>query len=210
MGLMDDFAREALEADVRARCSAGDYDGAATAALKGFGAEIFGFLVALHRSETDASDVFSVFSENLWKGIRGFAWACTLRAWAYTVARNASHRFRRGARKHEQGRVPLSANPAVEAVVEQVRTATLTYLKTAQKDKFAAIRETLPVDDQMLLILRVDRELAWDEIARVMLDEEGAGEARLRTESARLRKRFQLVKEKLFALGKKAGLVPDR
>jgi RNA polymerase sigma-70 factor, ECF subfamily len=208
---MDPAAREELERDLRQRCDGADYDGAASAALRGYGPEIFGFLVALHRDEGDASDVFSTFSENLWRGLPKFGWQCTLRAWAYTLARNASHRHRRDAKRHGQGRVPLSGSSAVEGLVHKVRTETLEYLKTEQKDRFAALRESLPAEDQTLLILRVDRRLAWDELARVTLGEQDGepSEEELKKESARLRKRFQLVKEKLLEMGRRAGLVKD-
>lgn len=61
----------------------------------------------------------------------------------------------------------------------------------------------------MLLVLRVDKDLAWNELARVMhpeeaepLDEEG-----LKREAARLRKRFQHVKERLLEL--KKAIAPE-
>ena len=211
---MDSAARDVLEGDLRRLCDGADYDGAASAALRGYGPEIFGFLVTLHRDEGDASDVFSTFSENLWRGLSKFGWQCTLRAWAYTLARNASHRYRRDAKRHVQGRVPLTGSLAVDELVQKVRTETIEYLKTAQKDRFAMLRESLPADDQTLLILRVDRRLAWDELARVTLggSAESDGEPteeELKKESARLRKRFQLVKEKLLEMGKRAGLVPQ-
>ena len=97
----------------------------------------------------------------------------------------------------------LSAEIAIE-----LRSATVTYLKTESKDRFAALRESLPVEDQTLLILRVDRGLAWDELARIMLGEEPVpSNEDLKRESARLRKRFQFVKEKLLELGRAAGLI---
>ena len=206
---MDPAARDQLESDLRRLCDGADYDGAAGAALRGYGPEIFGFLVTLHRNDSEASDVFSSFSENLWRGLSKFGWQCTLRAWAYTLARNASHRYRRDAKRHVQGRVPLTGSLAVDGLVQKVRTETLEYLKTEQKDRFAALRDSLPAEDQMLLILRVDRRLAWDELARVTLGENNSEptEDDLKKESARLRKRFQSVKEKLLELGKRAGLV---
>lgn len=212
---MDETARAALEQDVRDRCARGDVSGAATAAIRGYGPEILGFLVALHRDEEDARDVFSTFGEALWRGLPTFAWACSLRTWAYTIARNASTRHRKTQKKRSAGRTPLSA---AGELAEQVRTATLTYLKTEQKDRFAALRASLPPEDQELLILRVDRNLAWEEIARIVA-EGGEAEAEdapepspeaLKRESARLRKRFQLVKEKLLEMGKRAGLLPSK
>ncbi len=208
---MDEAARARLEDEVRGLSTAGDFDAAVTRALRGYGPEILGFLVALHRNEQDAGDVFSSFSEDLWKGLPKFAWECTLRTWAYTLARHASYRFRKRAHRAARGNVPLSATSAISQVAQEVRTKTLTYLGTEQKDRFAALRETLPEEDQALLILRVDRGLAWDELARVLLEDEGeVTPDRLKKESARLRKRFQLVKEKLLELGKRAGLIPPK
>lgn len=206
---MDDAARAELEGEARDRCARGDFDGAATLAIKGYGPEIYGFLVALHRSEQDAADVFSVFSESLWKGLRTFAWQCTLRAWAYTIARNASYRFGKNARRDAKGRVPLDGSSQAGELAAKVRTETLTILRTEQKDKFTALRASLPSEDQTLLILRVDRQLAWDDLARIMLGEEDGAvdDERLKKESARLRKRFQLVKEKLLEMGRAAGLL---
>jgi RNA polymerase sigma-70 factor (ECF subfamily) len=194
------------EGPIRALCEAGDFDGAATAAIKGYGPEILGFLVALHRSEQDASDVFSIVTENLWKGLPAFSWTSSLRTWAYTIARNASYRFSKGVRRDAKARVALDDDSNVGAIAAKVRTETLTYLRTAQKDKFTALRETLPPEDQMLLILRVDRKLPWQELARILAEGE---EIDVEKEAARLRKRFQLVKEKLLEMGKKAGLVKN-
>lgn len=208
---MTDEARAQNEQKVRELCEKKDFDGAATVALRAYGPEILGFLVAIHRNEQDAGDVFAIFSESLWKGLAGFSWESSLRTWAYTIARNASFRFKKNAQRRGKGAVPLSDMASVGEVVQQVRTQTLTYLKTEQKDRFTALRESLPEDEQTLLILRVDRGLAWDELAQILL-EEGADASpdAIKKESARLRKRFQLVKEKLLEMGKRAGLVPQK
>jgi RNA polymerase sigma-70 factor (ECF subfamily) len=62
----------------------------------------------------------------------------------------------------------------------------------------------------MLLVLRVDRRLDWNELARV-LGEAGhdacVDPVSLARESARLRKRFQLVKNKLRELARREGLL---
>lgn len=58
-------------------------------------------------------------------------------------------------------------------------------------------------------MLRVDRQLAWTDLARVLHEDDDAaleGKA-LEREAARLRKRFQLVKERLYEMGRRAGLV---
>jgi len=54
----------------------------------------------------------------------------------------------------------------------------------------------------MLLVLRVDKGLAWNDLARVMYAEDGPllDDEGLKREAARLRKRFQHVKERLLEL----------
>jgi RNA polymerase sigma-70 factor, ECF subfamily len=203
---MDESARNELERKLRELFDKADFAGAASEALRGYGPEIFGFMVSMHQSPDDASEVFASFSEDLWRGLPKFGWGCTFRTWAYTIARNASNRFLKGRHRRGKGQVPITGLSAEIAI--ELRSATVTYLKTESKDRFAALRESLPVEDQTLLILRVDRGLAWDELARIMLGEEPVpSNEDLKRESARLRKRFQFVKEKLLELGRAAGLI---
>lgn len=193
-------ASESVETEVRTLCERGDHDAAATAALRGYGPELYSFLAALH--PRDADDVFAEVSTRLWRGLPRFAWQSSLRTWAYTIARNTSHTFRaRGGRE-----IALDDASAVGRIAKEVRTATQPYLRTDFKDRFAALRATLPVEDQELLILRVDRELDWKELAQTLAHHE-LGEDELVREAARLRKRFQALKTKLLELGRREGLV---
>jgi len=153
--------------------------------------------------------VFSLFTEGVWRGIGDFDWGCSFRAWAFAVARRASLYHRRGEGRRARRQVPLEGCPAVSAIEEQVRTQTFSYLRTERRNRFAELRDALPPDDRALLLLRVDQGLAWNDIARAMHEDEGealSGEA-LKKEAARLRKRFQLVKEKLLETGRREGLV---
>jgi RNA polymerase sigma-70 factor (ECF subfamily) len=69
------------------------------------------------------------------------------------------------------------------------------------------LRERLPMEDQQILILRVGRNLSWPEIAMV-LAEDGlrSSSEELTREAARLRKRFQLAKDRLRAMAREEGL----
>lgn len=190
------------EERLRALFDAGDRHSVTKEALETYGPEILGLLCSLHRNEDEAHDAFSVFAERLWTSMDRFEWKCSLRTWAYVVARRASHDVRRAEHRHEKRAVPLSAADGLDALVAKVRTATMTILRTETKSALQKLREELPEEDQMLLVLRVDRKLAWDDLARVF-----DPEADPKKESARLRKRFQLVKNKLFTLGKARGLI---
>jgi RNA polymerase sigma-70 factor (ECF subfamily) len=207
---VDPEGRERLEREVRALCDGGNHAAAATRAIRGYGPELLGFLHAVHATETEASDVFAEVSEVLWRKLPAFAWESTLRTWAYGIARNVSRSFRRNAGRRRRRESPVDAS-ALEEVAGAVRTETLAYLRTQTKTRLQALRDTLPAEDRMLLILRVDRKLAWNELARV-LAEAGDGSAPLvdadiTREAARLRKRFQLLKDNLREMARREGLV---
>jgi RNA polymerase sigma-70 factor (ECF subfamily) len=199
--------REELERGIRRTCEQGDIAGAAAIAIRGYGGEIFGFLLAFHRSEQDASDVFSVFTERVWRGLGKFSWECSFRTWAYTIARNASRTHRNAVRRRAAAQIPLPEGSALSVIAEAVRSETLSYLKTAKKSRIARLRESLPAEDRMLLSLRVDRELAWTDLARVLSDDDEPDEEELKKVAARLRKRFQVIKEKLFEMGRREGVI---
>ena len=184
---MEREQREALEAELRRRFDAGDLHGTMEAALAGYGSELYGFLVGLARDHDRAADVFGEVCERLWRALPRFRWESSLRVWAYTVAR---HEFLRSlrTRSRERREVPLSQASRVSAVVAQGRHTTPVYQRTDIKDAFAALRETLAPEDHMLLGLRLDRRMAWNEIARVL---EGNAPA--------LRKRYERLKDRLRA-----------
>jgi RNA polymerase sigma-70 factor (ECF subfamily) len=156
------------------------------------------------RSDADAGDVFSLFAEALWRGLPGFQWRSTLRAWAYRIARNAIVRWAMAAGRKPGRNLPMSSE--VAEAVARVRSSTLVHLKTEVKSEVRRLREELPEPDQMLLILRVDKELEWPEVASALLDDDLPAEE-LKREAARLRKRFQLVTEKLRTLARERGIL---
>ncbi len=201
--------RTEIESEVHRLCEAGMVAGATVITIRSYGPEILGFLIAQHHSDGDADEVFSIWSERLFRGLAGFKWNSSLRTWAYTVARNASINFVRG--RKARARYEQDAGSAeLVAVEQQVCTSTPPYLRTAARTKFTAIRDALGPEDCMLLVLRVDKRLAWKDLARVMLGEDGevaVSDAALTKESQRLRKRFQLLKQKLLEAGKQARLV---
>jgi RNA polymerase sigma-70 factor (ECF subfamily) len=200
-------AREEIEREVRRLCDEGAVVAATAAAIRAYGPEILGFLAAQHGGGGDADEVFSIWSERVFRGLPGFGWGSSLRTWVYTVARNASFSFADGRRVRAR-REQVARSEEIVAVAQAVRTATPAYLRTEAKDKLAAIRDALPPEDRMLLVLRVDKRLEWKDLARVMLGDDGdAGDAALAKESQRLRKRFQLLKEKLLEAGRRAGIL---
>ena len=162
--------------------------------------------MAVSRNEDTAGEVFSMFSEDMWKGFAKFRWESSFRTWAYTLARHALHRFHRDpTRKRE--RVAFSQAPEVQQLVDQVRTTTLVYLRTDVKDSVARLRERLDPEDQTLLILRIDRKMSWRDIAVVMHDDDHPDAAEVKRHAAALRKRFERLKNNLRELAREEGIV---
>jgi RNA polymerase sigma-70 factor (ECF subfamily) len=200
-------APEDPEVSIRVAHQGGYYDAAATLTLELYGREIMGFIAARSASHEDASDIFSQLSEDLWKGLPAFEWRCSIRTWAYRLARNAAFHQRKREKRGGPA-VSLSNASRMSEMVERVRTETHAHLRTEVKTRFQQIREQLSAEDQTLLILRVDRNMSWRELAIVMLAEgEDDSEESIKREAARLRKRFQFAKDQLRALALEAGLI---
>jgi RNA polymerase sigma-70 factor (ECF subfamily) len=191
------------EEQLKALCASADYRPAATRGLSLYGPEIMSYLAASLRDDLEVREAFSLFCMALWEGLPRFRWACSFRTWAYTLARHAVVRIGR-----ERGRtrraVPLV--PEMEQLAATLRSATPTYLRTATKRRIAALRSELEPEDRQLLILRVNRALGWDEIARVLSADEDPSPADLARVSAALRKRFERLKALLRErAGRKTG-----
>jgi RNA polymerase sigma-70 factor, ECF subfamily len=196
------------EASIRAACEAHDLNLAATLTLDLYGRELLGFLIARLRDLDRGEEAFAMLAEDLWKGLPSFAWRCSMRGWAYSLARNAANRLLRAPQQRPKHNLPLPTQDKLVELVQRARSATQAFQRTDVKDRVRAMREGLQPDDQMLLNLHVDRGLAWRELA-VALHDEGErleGEA-LEREAARLRKRFERLKIELKRMAKQQGLI---
>lgn len=182
-----------LEVQIRSACDAKEFDRAATIALEGYGGELMSFLFALLRRASDADDVYGTVCESLWRALPEFRWDCSFRTYAYTIARHAWLKHTRDPRNRTPG--AALSSPSAEAIAAPVRTRTATYLRTETKDKIAELRAQLDPEDQTLLILRINRQLAWRDIAKIMNDDADAAE--LTRDAAALRKRFERLKDEL-------------
>lgn len=168
---------------------------ATTLALTSYGPELVSWLCAM-LSETDAHDAFSILAEELWKSLPKFDGRCSARTWCYMLARAAVARvLSPAARRREQ---LVSHIPSVAHAVTQVWSTT-GQRQQRQHNIYAQIRNELDPDDQLLLVLRVDRNLAWNDIALVMLGEHASADEVTR-KAATLRKQFERVKQRLREL----------
>jgi RNA polymerase sigma-70 factor (ECF subfamily) len=187
-----------LEPRILALLDAGDLSGSATEALRGYGPQILGYLTAVMRDDDDAHDVFSQFAEDLWRGLPGFRRESSVRTWAFRLAWHAASRYARD--PYRKRHRPILTTEASK-IAEQVRSTMSTYAPGGRADRLLKLRESLEPEEQTLLILRVDKAMAWEEVAEVLRTD---GEP---ATTAALRKRFERLKEKLGRLAREQGLI---
>lgn len=187
--------RPELEASIHRACESGAYDQAATLTVEGYGPELLGYLHVVAGAELDADELFSDLCERLWRALPTFRWDSSLRTWLYSIARNL-HRTAQREHRGPKGRIERLSDRSVARIAERVRSTTAIHLKTQSKSLLQQARAELDPDEQTLLVLRIDRQLPWRDIAIVFADEESTDED-LRRSVASLRKRFERVKSKL-------------
>jgi RNA polymerase sigma-70 factor (ECF subfamily) len=189
---------DAVETRVRALLAPGKPDAAATAAIEGYGAAVFGYLRKIVDDEDEARDAYAQWAEDLWKGLPGFRGDASLRAWTYRLAWHAACRLHRDPFRARGVRLPTSAASRLAASVAESTVAT-----GSRRAGLDRLRAQLPPEERTLLTLRLDRELEWDEVAEV-LSAEGAP-----VTAPALRKRFERLKERLRELAREEGLLDD-
>ena len=74
------------------------------------------------------------------------------------------------------------------------------------KSEIRRLRDELSAEDQLVLVLRVDKGLEWRDIAMALADQD-LDDPALARESARLRKRLQLATARLRELATERGLL---
>jgi RNA polymerase sigma-70 factor (ECF subfamily) len=191
------------ESEVEARClealDRGDHAGAATAVVREYGPQLLGYLCSVLRSEADAGEVFSMFSEDLWRGLPGFRRECPLRVWCYRLAWHAAARF---LRDPYRGRGRRLETNELSRLVEEVRSSVFLGRDQARQATLDRLRASLTPDERTLLVLRLDRGLSWSEVALVLAEELGQP-----VDEPTLRKRFERLKDKLAARARDEGLL---
>ncbi len=191
------------QADAEARClealDRGDHAGAATLLVREYGPQLLGYLCSVLRSEADAGEVFSMFSEDLWRGLPGFRRECPARVWCYRLAWHAAARF---LRDPYRGRGRRLETTELSRLVVEVRSSVFLGRDQARQATLDRLREGLTPDERALLVLRVDRDLSWAEVALVLADDQGEP-----LEESALRKRFERLKEKLAGRARAEGLL---
>ena len=186
-----------LEPRVRTLLAAGDTAGAATAVIEELGPAVLRYLRSFLRDEDDAADAFSVFAENVWKGLPRLRSEATLRTWAYRVAWNAAVNLKQEAWNRHRRRL---ATGMASALAESIRTRSYVRVER-QRTALDRLRQALSVEEQSLLALRVDQKFSWQEIAEIL---SGEGDP---VQPGTLMKRFERLKERIAGMARDEGLV---
>src|SRR5512142_126754 len=177
---------------------AGHHRAAAEAIVRDHGPGVMGYLLSVLRNEADASEVFSQFSLDLWRGLPGFRGDCPVRIWAYRLAWHAAARHLRDPYRQRGRRLETNE---ISRIADEVRSSVLLGRREAQQRSIERLRDRLFPEERALLVLRLDRDLSWREVACVLAAE---GEA---VDEAALRKRFERIKAKLAQRAKEEGLL---
>lgn len=186
-------APEDVDREVRVLLGDGEIERATELAIRTYGPELVGWLRAIFASEGDAQEAFSRMSEDLWRSLQRFDARCSIRTWCYMLARHAAARVRSHPRNERE--ILFSSLPSVLGAVTHVWNTTKGGAHQAA-GVYAAIRSELDEDDQTLLVLRVDKNLSWREIAQVLCGEDAPADEVERL-AATLRKKFERLKERL-------------
>lgn len=206
MAAVDPAERQQLESPIKQGIASGDRNGATTAVLHLYGAELYGFISGLARDPTIADEAYSELCEVVWMQLGEFRWEASVRSWLYAMARRLVLRHRVDGYRREARARPLDLAPEITELAAKLRTSTLEILRSEVKTAFRALRQELTEEDQELLSLRVDRDLSWRDIARIVDPDDVAG---LDQRAAALRKRFERVRGRLRELAGERGLLPE-
>jgi RNA polymerase sigma-70 factor, ECF subfamily len=190
-------APPSIDDTVRVRMASGDVPGAATLAIQEFGPPVLRYLRSLLRDEDDASDAFSIFAENVWRGLESWRGEGSLKAWSFRLAWNAAMNLRNEAWRR-RGRRFFTGEAS--ALAEEIRTRSHVKVER-QRQALDKLRESLDVEDVSLLALRIDQKLSWAEISSVLAE---SGD---KAEPAALMKRFERLKARLAKMAKDQGLI---
>ncbi|NUO52910.1 MAG: sigma-70 family RNA polymerase sigma factor [Polyangiaceae bacterium] len=178
----------APEEEIAAAVREGDSARAVTILVRAYGAEVYGWLVAVHGA-VDAADLYGQLSLQLVRAIGGFRGESSARTWLYQIARNEARQHLRDLRRRRAWLTPLEDHPSA---AERAQPAASTNSREA---RIASLRARLREEDRSLLVLRVDRGLAYEDIALVLRP--GLDDAGRKREAVRLRRRLCDIRDRL-------------
>ena len=190
----DSGNRRKLETAISRALAQGRFSDATTCALNAYSDEIRRYLSRLLRDDDDAAEAFARFAERVWRGIAQFKGKSSFRTWAYCVARRCAWDVRR---RPDGGRVRRLDTEESSRLAQPAPSSLPAWQRPTADGRFARIRAQLRSEEQVLLELRLDRELPWKQVAQAL--------GQPHTSEAALRQRFEWLKGKLRRLARDRG-----
>jgi RNA polymerase sigma-70 factor, ECF subfamily len=182
-----------LDREVRGLVLAGKERQAADLLLTHLSRELRPFLHRLLGDVSLADEAHSSTCERLWRGLATFRWECSLRSWSYIVARREASRCRA---RHARADVLQTTLSKADNVAARF-SSTSGKFSTTRRDQLDGLRASLSDEDRDILVLRVERGLAWKEIAAAFLEEHESDPELITKEAARLRQRVRAIRVKI-------------
>jgi RNA polymerase sigma-70 factor (ECF subfamily) len=182
-----------FDSEVRGLLTGGRERQAADLLLTRLSPELRPFLHRLLGNVSLADEAHSNTCERLWRGLPTFRWECSLRSWSYIIARREASRCR--ARHARDGVQQTTLSKADEVAARFASTSG--GISTTRRDQLDDMRASLSDEDRDLVVLRVERGLAWKEIAAAFLEDGDSDPESLVREAARLRQRFRAIRVKI-------------
>lgn len=186
--------RTRVEQYIREYTETQDYGKAVELTLELYGSELLGFFMGSIQDQDAVEDIFQIFCLEIWRGLPRFEWRSSLRTWLYSIARVLIVKHMRD--PYRRRSESLSTASEENIPMRQARTMTQTWRKTSTKNRLWELCAELPPTDRQLLLLRIGRQMAWLDIAAILHEGE-SDESDLKRASARLRKRFERLKNQL-------------
>jgi RNA polymerase sigma-70 factor, ECF subfamily len=188
---MERQEHQALEDAITRALVAGDLHDAATRAIRGYGRDLLHYLRSVLQDSEAASDVFAELCSDMWRGLAAFRRESSFRTWAYRLAWNAARDHVRDVRRRQQRVRRLETTEAEHLADELSRNTPAGLRSTGVVEKMARIAAMLDLEERSLLLLRVEQQLPWKDVANVVSQ---SGDE---VDDVTVRKRFDRLKRKI-------------
>ncbi|NOY25087.1 MAG: sigma-70 family RNA polymerase sigma factor [Oligoflexia bacterium] len=181
------------EQRISAHLAAGETQAGVALAIDSYGPSLFGYL-ASRLSREVAEDAFQDLCEQILLAAPRFEGRCSFRVWAFHLARGVRCKVARDPYRRRGSR--LSDSQLQGLVERSARTVTAEWRRTDRQVALLQACQALAEEDQAVLLLRIDQQMSWLDVARVIFGQ-SQSQPELRRQAACLRKRFERTKDKL-------------
>jgi RNA polymerase sigma-70 factor (ECF subfamily) len=159
--------------------------------------QVKGYLARVLKSHADAEDAWQKTLLAAVKAREQLQDQTKLRGWVYAIAHRAALAILRENKRHENEEL----DDAATAIQQDPKTW---WRRTSNKATLRDLIDALPLSLKTLMVLRLDRELGWDEIAEAL----GTTDQGTPMTAANARQMFSRVKDQLTKAFRDQGALP--